>query len=200
LIRAEGLSKRFGTVRALTRACLQVDTGETVAILGPNGSGKTTLLRLIAGLLRPTEGSVLVDGATPLTVRARIGYLGHEPYLYPHLSAEENLAFYARLYDVDRSRATRLLSVVGMSHKRGTQVKDLSRGETQRVALARALLHDPEYLLLDEPFTALDESMAAALPTMISRTGRTTLVASHQMERAKAMAVRTVHLANGRLS
>ncbi|HEX2259557.1 MAG TPA: heme ABC exporter ATP-binding protein CcmA [Actinomycetota bacterium] len=200
MIQVEGLTKRFGTVRALTGACLQIDSGETVAILGPNGSGKTTLLRLITGLLRPTEGSVLIDGAAPLAVRARIGYLGHETYLYPQLSAKENLAFYGRLYDAPESRATHLLEVVGMSTKAGTLVKALSRGEVQRVAVARALLHDPDYLLLDEPFTGLDESMAEALPTTISRPGRTTLVATHQLERAKVMAVRTVHLANGRLS
>ncbi len=200
MIKVEGLTKRCGTVRALTGACLQIDSGETVAILGPNGSGKTTLLRLITGLLRPTEGSVLIDGAAPLAVRARVGYLGHETYLYPQLSVGENLAFYGRLYDVPESSATELLGVVGMSIKAGTLVKALSRGEVQRVALARALLHDPDYLLLDEPFTGLDESMAEALPTTISRPGRTTLVATHQVERAKVMAVRTLHLANGKLS
>ena len=200
MIQVEGLTKRFGTVRALTGACLQIDSGETVAILGPNGSGKTTLLRLITGLLRPTEGSVLIEGAAPLAVRARVGYLGHETYLYPQLSAQENLAFFRRLYDVEESRVTHLLGVVGMSNKAGTPVKALSRGEVQRVALARALLHDPDYLLLDEPFTGLDDSMAEALPTTISRPGRTTLMATHQLERAKVMAVRTVHLASGKLS
>jgi heme exporter protein A len=200
MIRVDGVSKRFGTVRALTEACLQVDTGETVAIFGPNGSGKTTLLRLMAGLLRPTEGSVLIDGAAPLTVRARMGYLGHETYLYPHLSAEENLSFYRRLYDVPEFRVTLLLELVGMSHKASAKVKELSRGETQRVALARALLHDPDYLLLDEPFTGLDQSMAGALPALISRSGRTTVMATHELERGEAMAERMLQLANGRLS
>jgi ABC-type multidrug transport system ATPase subunit len=200
VIWAEGLSKWFGAVRAVTGACLQVDRGETVAVFGPNGSGKSTLLKLIAGLLRPTEGSVLIEGAPPLIVRARIGYLGHETYLYPHLSAAENLNFYRRLYDVDGTRVPVLLDLVGMSSKAEAAIQRLSRGETQRVALARALLHDPDYLLLDEPFTALDRSTAEALPAMISRPGRTTLVATHQLERGQAMAGRIVRLINGRLS
>jgi ABC-type multidrug transport system ATPase subunit len=200
VILTEGLSKWFGAVKALTGACVQVDTGDTVAIFGPNGSGKSTLLKLIAGLLRPTKGRVLVDGAAPLIVRARIGYLGHETYLYPHLSASENLEFYRRMYRVEGSRATILLELVGMSRKAGAQVQTLSRGEAQRVALARALLHDPDYLLLDEPFTGLDPSMAEALPSMISRPGRTTLVATHQLERGEAIAGRIIRLTEGRVS
>lgn len=199
MIRTEELTKWFGSIRAVTGVCLEVDTGETLVVFGPNGSGKSTLLRLIAGLSRPTSGSIWIDGSDPRAVKARIGFLGHETYLYPHLSSTENLGFYARLYGVRREEPGRLLEAVGMTPRADAPVLRLSRGEKQRTAIARALLHDPDYLLLDEPYTALDESIAAELPSLITRPGRTTILATHQRIMGEAVADKVVRLDAGRL-
>ncbi|MDQ4148445.1 MAG: ABC transporter ATP-binding protein [Actinomycetota bacterium] len=200
MIVAHSLSKWFGPTKAVNGACIEVSSGDTVALYGPNGSGKSTLLKLFAGLLRPTSGRVLIEGEPPRSVRARIGYLGHETYLYPHLTAEENLAFYARLYGIDGNRPRGLLEAVGMAARAGALVHRLSRGEKQRIALARALLHDPDYLLLDEPFTGLDEEISAAVPSIVTREGRTTVIATHDRGRAEGMANRFILAEGGRFS
>ena len=201
MIEIRRLTRRFGSARALSGIDLDIPTGETVVIFGHNGSGKTTLIKLIAGLLRPTSGEVLVDGRPPRERRGRLGFLGHDLYLYPHLSVSENLVLFARLYDVGgAAAATKALEAVGMSHKKDALVHTLSQGEGQRVALARAVLHDPDLLLVDEPFSGLDEESAAALPAVLKREGRTLVVATHDVERGKAIADRIVTLENGRIS
>jgi len=200
MIRIRGLKKRLGSRQVLDGVDLDIPTGETVAVFGPNGSGKTTLIKVIAGLLRPTSGEVLVDGRPPRERRGRLGFLGHDLYLYPHLSVMENLVLFARLYDVGPGEASDALEAVGMAYKRDALVHTLSQGEGQRVALARAVLHDPDLLLVDEPFSGLDETSASALPAVLKREGRTLVVATHDVERGKAIADRIVVLENGRIS
>jgi len=200
MLEVRGLTKRFGGLTAVAELSFSIVQGEIIGIFGPNGSGKTTLIKLIAGLLRPTSGEVLVDGRPPRERRGRLGFLGHDLYLYPHLSVTENLVLFARLYDVGAREATNALEAVGMAHKRDALVHTLSRGEGQRVALARAVLHDPDLLLVDEPFSGLDEASAAALPALLKREGRTLVVATHDTERGKAIAERIVILENGRIS
>ena len=200
MIVLDGVSKKFGTVRALNNLSLEVPAGETVALLGPNGSGKSTLLKLVAGLLKPTAGSVTLNGRSPKKSKADIGYLGHEPFLYRYLSATENLHFYADLYSVDRSKVPGLLAEVDLDHKGDALVRTFSRGETQRLGLARALLHDPRFLLLDEPFSGLDEASAGRLPELIARPGRTVVLSTHDLAKANEVAGILIHLAEGRLA
>lgn len=199
MLSARGIVKHFGRVRALGGVDLDVAPGETVVIFGPNGSGKTTLLKICAGLLRPTAGRVTVNGGDPRAARGRIGYAGHDSYLYPHLTAAENLAFYARLYGVRDEEAEEMLERVGLGAKRGAPAGTLSRGQSQRLDLARALLHDPDLLLADEPFSGLDETSAGALPGLLARRGRSMLVATHDTDRGKAIADRILLLEGGRL-
>jgi heme ABC exporter ATP-binding subunit CcmA len=199
LIELSGLGKRFGAVRALEGVSLQIDTGAKVAVLGANGSGKSTLLRIVAGLIRPTAGEVRIGGREPRAAKAAIGYLGHAPHLYPYLSAEENLRFYARLYGVELSRAAHLLDRVGLSSKSASHVRTLSRGEAQRLGLARCLLHDPDYLLLDEPLTGLDEAGVAEFPSWVLRPERTILMSTHDRGVVATLADRCVTLSAGRL-
>ena len=199
MIELSDLVKRFGAVRALDGVNLKIDTGSTVAVLGPNGSGKSTLLRLVAGLLRPTAGAVTIAGREPRAAKARIGYLGHVAHLYPYLNAAENLRFYARLYGVELSRGAQLLDAVGLASKNTSQVRTLSRGEVQRLGLARCLLHDPDYLLLDEPLTGLDEGAVADFGSWVLRPGRTILMSTHDRGVFGTLAERCITLRAGRL-
>lgn len=198
MIAVRKLSRRYGATRALTGVSFDVPAGETMVVFGPNGSGKTTLLKAMVGLLRPTSGEVLIEGKAPRAVRGRLGYLGNELYLYPHLTVAENLALFARLYDRDAAGATRALEAVGMTHKAESLAHTLSRGEGRRVAVARATLHDPDYLLVDEPFSGLDEASATALPGILQREGRTVVIATHDVDRGKAIADRVITLERGR--
>lgn len=200
MISLDGVGKKFGTVRALSDITLEITPGTTVALLGPNGSGKSTLLKLAAGLLKPTSGTVTLGGKAPRDAKAQIGYLGHEPFLYRYLSAEENLNFYADLYRVDRARVPVLLDQVGLDGKNSALVRTFSRGESQRLGLARAMLHEPKVLLLDEPFSGLDDANAGRLPQLIAGPGRTTLLSTHDLPRAREVADRLIHLAGGHLA
>jgi heme ABC exporter ATP-binding subunit CcmA len=199
LIELSGLVKRFGAVRALDGVSVKVDSGTTVAVLGPNGSGKSTLLKVVAGLLKPTAGVVRIAGQQPRAAKSRIGYLGHLPHLYPYLTAAENLRFYARLYGVDPVRCRELLDRVGLSSKSGAQVRTLSRGEAQRLGLARCLLHDPDYLLLDEPLTGLDTAAIDGFPSLVARPDRTILMSSHDNRVVGNLAQRCITLNAGRV-
>ncbi len=198
MIVLDGLTKTFGRVRAITNLSLQIADGTTVAILGANGSGKSTLLKLVAGLVKPTSGSVTLEGSPPAECKSAIGYLGHEPFLYRYLSATENLNFYADLYRVDRTRVPKLLEDVGLGAKGASLVRTFSRGESQRLGLARTLLHEPRYLLLDEPFSGLDETSSERLPGLIAQNGRTVLLSTHDRPRAEQVADRLIHLTGGR--
>jgi heme exporter protein A len=193
VISACGLSKRYGMKRVLERLDLEVPRGGFTVVTGPNGSGKTTLLRIVSGLAAPTAGSldVAVD-------RAQIGYLAHEPLVYRELTALENLDLYGRLYRVPerRERIGMLLERFGLWDARGEPVSSFSRGMQQRLALCRALLHEPELLLLDEPFNALDGEGADLLDgELAGLRGRTFLVATHDPARLDPLATGRLALA-----
>jgi heme ABC exporter ATP-binding subunit CcmA len=181
VIRAQRLGRRFGRRRVLAGIDLDLERGDFLVVSGPNGSGKTTLLRLFAGLLAPTEGVLDVTAD-----RGRIGFLGHEPLLYRELTALENLDLYGRLYRVRerRERIGMLLERFGLWDARSEPVASFSRGMLQRLAVCRTLLHGPDLLLLDEPFSGLDAEGAALLDAELAGHGaRTVVVATHQPER-----------------
>jgi heme exporter protein A len=187
-IALEGLERRYGDRPALHGVSVRVGMGQTLAVFGANGAGKTTLLRVLATLLRPHGGTVSVLGASlpgeAWKVRGRVGFLGHEPLLYPDLTARENLLFHARLHRVDAARVAELLREVGLEGRDGDPVRELSRGMVQRLAAARAVLHDPAVLLLDEPRAGLDPVAAEHLEPLIGRaSGRTRVLVTHDVER-----------------
>jgi ABC-type multidrug transport system ATPase subunit len=182
MIRGRGLEKRYGRKRVLRGVDLAVPRGGFAVVTGPNGSGKTTLLRLLAGLALPTRGDLLVDAD-----RSRIGYLAHEPLVYRELTALENLDLFGRLYRIPerRERIGMLLGRFTLWEARNDRVATYSRGMTQRLALCRALLHDPDLLVLDEPYSALDEDGAALLDRELESLAgqRTVVVATHDPDR-----------------
>jgi ABC-type multidrug transport system ATPase subunit len=181
MIRARGLGRRFGEKRVLAGVDVELGRGELLLVTGPNGAGKTTLLRLLAGLIVPTAGELHVAAD-----RSRIGFLAHEPLVYRELTPLENLELYGRLYRIRerRERIGMLLERFGLWDARHERTLALSRGMLQRLALCRSLLHEPELLLLDEPFTALDAGGATlVLDELALEAGRTVVVASHQPER-----------------
>ena len=205
-----GLTKRYGATRVLANVSMELRAGSLCALLGPNGAGKTTLLGIVSTLVRPSSGEVAyragadaVPAGGPL--RRAIGVLAHDSFLYGGLTAEENLAFYARLYELadGPSRASALLDEVGLAEEaRVRQVRTYSRGMVQRVALARALLHEPRVLLLDEPFTGIDRTGAAALALTLARAverGCVCLVVSHDLEALAGIADHVAVLRRGKL-
>jgi heme exporter protein A len=187
VIRARQLAKRYGDKRVLRGLDLDVPRGGFVLVTGPNGSGKTTLLRVVAGLAAPSGGELTVA-----VERGRVGFLGHEPLVYRELTALENLDLFGRLYRVPerRERIGMLLERFGLWEARAERAGSFSRGMLQRLALCRALLHEPELLLLDEPFNALDDAGASLLDRELRdlREGRTFLVATHDPARLEPLA------------
>jgi ABC-type multidrug transport system ATPase subunit len=176
VIRAQELSKRFGDKRVLEGLELEVPNGGFVLVTGPNGSGKTTLLRLCAGLAAPTSGDLEVDAP-----RGSIGFLAHEPLVYRELTALENLDLYGRLYRIPerRERCGAMLERFGLWRSRNERAGTFSRGMLQRLAICRTFLHDPDLLLLDEPFDGLDTEGAKMLYLKLAEHGYTALVATH---------------------
>jgi heme ABC exporter ATP-binding subunit CcmA len=199
------VSRHFGRRRVLNKVSFGLSAGEIVALLGPNGAGKSTLLSIAATLLPPSSGTVLYGEGTPSggELRARIGVLGHDLSLYPELSAAENLAFFARVYgvaDVDRAVAS-ALQRTGLND-RDDPVGRFSRGMRQRLALERALLHEPRLVLLDEPFTGLDDAATSALRSRLAdlrSAGCIVLLATHDLETIDGLADRAVLLRGGKL-
>src|SRR5438552_8357456 len=187
VIRARKLSKRFGEKRVLERLDLEVPRGGFVLVTGPNGSGKTTLLRLCAGLAAPSGGELEVNAP-----RETIGFLAHEPLVYRELTALENLDLYGRLYRVPerRERCGMLLERFGLWSVRNDRTGSFSRGMLQRLALCRALLHEPDLLVLDEPYNALDTAAADLLDRELAelRPAHTFLVATHDPGRVEPLA------------
>ncbi len=194
MISARGLGKRFGEKPVLRGVDLVLPDGGFALVTGPNGSGKTTLLRICAGLTQPTDGELEVAAA-----RDRVGYLGHEPLVYRELSSFENLDLYGRLYRVPerRERIGMLLERYGLWDVRHDRVASYSRGMTQRLALCRVLLHEPDLLVLDEPYTALDAQGAELLDQQLSelRGTKTFLVSTHDPERVEPLATARLALA-----
>jgi ABC-type multidrug transport system ATPase subunit len=194
MIRGRDVEKRYGRKRALRPVDIAVPRGGFAVVTGPNGSGKTTLLRLLAGLAQPTRGDLLVDAD-----RSRIGYLAHEPLVYRELTAVENLELYGRLYRVAerRERVGMLLERFTLWDARNERVSTYSRGMTQRLALCRALLHDPDLLVLDEPFSALDEGGAALLDRELESLAgqRTVVLTTHDPDRVARLQTARLALA-----
>lgn len=205
----KNVEKRFGGRTALRRIDLHVEAGEFLALFGPNGAGKTTLSKIVAALLRPSRGEVLVGGEPPrghnaVAFRRRIGVLSHQSFLYGHLSARENLLFYGGLYGLAdlTGRVEARLEAVGLARRAEDKVAGFSRGMVQRLAIARALLHDPGLLILDEPHTGLDPAGARTLHELLGRVkeeGRTVLMVTHDPHRGLELADRAAILLRGRL-
>lgn len=204
-----GVRKSFGTQHALAGVDLDIEQGSYVAVMGPNGAGKTTMLKIIGGLAAPTSGSVKIAGiemrkAGP-GLRRLVGYVSHESMLYHDLSAEENLRFAARLFEV--SDPDRVVSDwaerLNIARHLRKPVRALSRGTRQRVAVARALLHDPHVLLMDEPYTGLDEVAASQLSdllTSLHTPERTLITTVHEVFRALTGPERLVAMASGKVA
>jgi len=194
VIVARGLGRSFGAKRVLRDLDLDVAERDLLLVTGPNGSGKSTLLALCAGLLAPTRGELEVR-----VERSRIGYMAHEPLVYRELSALENLDLYGRLYRVPerRERIGMLLERYGLWEARRERVAAFSRGMQQRLALCRTLLHEPDLLLLDEPYAGLDEEGAELLDGELAALAgaRTLLLATHDAERVAPLASRRLALA-----
>jgi ABC-type multidrug transport system ATPase subunit len=203
-----GVTLDFGRRRALNGVSVGFRAGEIAAVLGPNGAGKTTLLLVAATLLRPAAGDVRFDNWTTAAgggaLRGRIGLVGHDLYVYPEFSAVENLRFFARLYGVTdvTARVEAALARAGLDGRGGEAVHAFSRGMRQRLAIERALIHDPRLVLLDEPFTGLDEPASDALRARLQAlrdAGAIVIVTTHEIEAVEAVADRAVLLQRGRL-
>jgi ABC-type multidrug transport system ATPase subunit len=191
VIVARNLAKSFGPKRVFSKVDLDLGPGAFLLVTGPNGAGKSTLLRVLAGLSAPTGGEL------GLPSRAVVGYLGHDPLVYRELTPLENLTLFARLYRVrSRDRIELLLERFGLWERRSDRVSTFSRGMQQRLALCRVLLHEPELLLFDEPFNALDAHGAALLDgTLDDLVGRTLVVATHDPGRVERLATDRLALA-----
>jgi heme exporter protein A len=207
IIELENLSKVYGFLPVLKSLSLSIPRGQFVALLGPNGSGKSTLLKLLAGLGTATAGTIRIGGweipQEAERVRAQIGMVSHKVMLYENLTARENLAFFAKLYNLrDAKRIENLLAQVGLSKRANSLVRTFSRGMQQRLSIARALLHDPQVLLFDEPYTGLDQDASAILDALLQvahAEGRTIVMTSHELDRAARLAERILILSKGKL-
>jgi heme exporter protein A len=208
-IRLEGVTKAFGAQLALAGVDLEVPQGSHVAVMGANGAGKTTMLKIIAGIAAPTNGSVTIAGiemqkAGP-KLRAQVGFVSHETMLYADLTTRENLRFHAKLFGLRdvKGAVERAVERLDVAHVLDKPVRALSRGTRQRVALARALLHDPSVILLDEPYTGLDEAAAIALSELLEELAtpeRVIMLTLHDVVRAMAGPRRLLVLSGGRIA
>jgi heme exporter protein A len=201
------LSRTFGARKALDGVDFDLPRGAFLSIFGPNGAGKSTLLKVLSTLTNPSKGSAtvlgldVVEGAVEL--RERIGFISHNPLLYPDLSAEENLEFFAEIYCIERPRERihELLDAVELDHRRLDLVRTFSRGMLQRLSIARALLHDPALVFLDEPYSGLDPHAMDILDGLIERIrdGRTFVMVSHDLTKGLELCSHALILSKGRI-
>jgi heme ABC exporter ATP-binding subunit CcmA len=198
----EGLVRLFGERRALDGVDLRLGSGETLIVTGGNGAGKTTLLRVLATVLRPNGGTATVWGRElpreAQAVRPTVGYVGHEPLVYPQLTARENLELYAALHNVNGGRVAEALQLVGLARRAGDRTAELSRGMRQRLALARAWLHGPSLLLLDEPTAGLDAEGRDVLRALLADREGAALIATHEPEWFGGLASGEVRMEQGK--
>lgn len=210
MIEARAVSKHFGRRKVLDSLDMRISDGEIVALMGPNGAGKTTLIRILSTLLQPTSGDVFLDGRSlfddPVVARRSIGVIGHSTYAYDDLTALENMRFYWSMYSLpggefDRVAPT-LLKRVGLGHRLNDRASVFSKGMRQRLAIARAVLHSPKVLLLDEPFSSLDQKGAEILSQILLEQrarGCSVLMVAHDIQRIAALADRADILTRGRI-
>ena len=210
MLQAHGLTKRYGAFLALDHVDFQVRPGEILGYLGPNGSGKSTTVNTIVGLLEPSEGSVTLDGrsltADPVAYRRRIGYVPEEPHLYTHLTAIEYLTLVGRLRGMPEAvvgeKVPSLLQLLLLWDSRYNTMAAYSKGMRQRVLLAAALMHDPDLLVLDEPFSGLDVTAGLLFRTllgMFAARGRMVLFSTHRFDIVEQLCSRVVILSHGRI-
>ena len=210
IIEVKNLSKAYGLLPALQGLDFSIGRGEWVLLFGANGSGKSTLLRLLSGLCKPTAGAIRIGGwelpREAMAVRAQIGLVAHRPLLYENLTASENLDFFGKLYglaaDARAERGRDLLRQVGLAKRADLIVRAFSRGMKQRLSIARALLHQPEILLLDEPYSGLDQAACQVLDELLAaaqNAGRTIILSTHQLARAPETAERALVLSGGKI-
>jgi heme exporter protein A len=208
MIQIQGLVKSFGYSYALQGVDLEVSRGHFLTVVGPNGAGKTTLLRILATLLRPTSGLVHIDGldlpSRSAEIRRRIGFVSHQSFTYGRLTVEENLTFYGRIYNIPavEERVDTLLDLVGLQARRHDPAHTLSRGMQQRLSIARAIIHQPSLMLLDEPYTGLDQQatdMLRHLLQTIAAESRTVVMTTHNLRRALEFSDTVAILAKGRI-
>lgn len=209
MVEVQSLSKIYGSRYALRGISFVARPGRILGVFGPNGAGKSTLVRIVAGQARPSSGRVLICGhdpaKAPLEARRRVGVVGHHTFLYEDLTAYENLRFYSRMFGLhaDRSFLVRSLQSVGLQARAHEPVRHFSRGMQQRLALARATLHEPDVLLLDEPYTGLDREAALYLDALLKEqraAGRTVLLITHDVEHGLRLADDVVVLVRGRIA
>ena len=207
-IEVSGLTKRFGSQAALDGIAFRLGRGESLAVFGPNGAGKTTLTRILTSTLRSTAGTIRIEGHDPredeIRTRRTLGLISHQTFLYDDLSARENLVFFGRIHGLGdpRLRADALLESVRLEDRADDPVRTFSRGMQQRLALARCLIHDPQIVFLDEPFTGLDPYAASLFRATLERLradGRTILLVTHNLTEGLELSDRWMILARGRI-
>ncbi|MEH7120538.1 ABC transporter ATP-binding protein [Neobacillus vireti] len=208
MIELKKLTKQADNKLILRGVDLSIKKGETIAILGPNGAGKSTLLKVLATLIKPTSGHVLINGLelrkNQIEIKKLLGYLPHSSLLYDHYSPLENLVFFGNIYGVQdvEQKARKLVKDVELSFFLNEPVKNFSRGMIQRIAIARAIIHDPEILLLDEPHTGLDQGAISILNNVIlsmKDKGTTTLMVTHDFKQAAEICDRVIIVKNGKI-
>jgi ABC-2 type transport system ATP-binding protein len=210
MLEARALTKRYGGLLALDKVSFQLKRGEIVGYLGPNGSGKSTTVNIVVGLLEPSSGTIALDGRTmsedPRGYKARIGYVPEEPYLYTHLTATEYLTLVGRLRGISEAalekKITKLLTLFQLHDSRYSTMAAYSKGMRQRVLLAAALMHNPDLLVLDEPFSGLDVNaglLFRALLTLLAADGRMIFFSTHRFDMVEKLCSRVVILSSGRM-
>ena len=208
MIVAKNLTKRIGNKKILRGIDLEIGAGEFVTCFGPNGAGKSTMLKLLAMLTKPSSGELYVDGQNAaeksIDLRRKVGVISHNSFLYDKLTAKENLQFYGRMYGVQNlaGRVAEILAQVGLTYATNDLVKTFSRGMQQRLAIARSLVHDPPVLLMDEPYTGLDEMAKDILNSVLkqlAQTKHTVFLITHDFDQGLEQSDQTIILVNGRI-
>jgi ABC-2 type transport system ATP-binding protein/heme exporter protein A len=209
MIEIKNISKLYGRFHALDNIDLTVGSDDFTAVLGRNGAGKTTLLKILATLLKPSGGEILINGHNirkdSYAVLKQMGMVSHQTYIYSDLTAKENLSFYSKFYDVPHAekKINDLLEKVGLAHRADESVRRFSRGMQQRLSIARALIHDPKILLLDEPYTGLDQKASEFLDHILLEyhgKGNCILIVTHDIERIAGIAKRAVVFDKGKVA